>query len=99
MSGLAQDIAAPGTPPPQARVSRFGAAQAGRQGTGQASAAQHGDQPPTGPDQRMQEANPYRSLGEPNNPFMASSVSASSKCNGGSTSGETWVSSYLAVWP
>ena len=45
-------------------MSRFGAAQAGRQGTGQSSAAQHGDQPPTGPDERMQEANPYRSLGQ-----------------------------------
>ena len=62
---VSQDIAAPGTPPPQARMSRFGAAQAGRQGTGQSTAAQHGDQPPTGPNDRMQDANPYRSLGEP----------------------------------
>ncbi len=60
-----QEIAAPGTPPPQARMSRFGAAQAGKQGTGQSSAAQHGDQPPTGPNDNMQEANPYRSLGQP----------------------------------
>ena len=60
-----QEIAAPGTPPPQARMSRFGAAQAGKQGTGQSSAAQHGDQPPTGPNDSMQEANPYRSLGQP----------------------------------
>ena len=52
-------------------MSRFGAAQAGHQGTGQASAAQHGEQPPTGPDQRMQEANPYRSLGEPDHQYMA----------------------------
>lgn len=61
---MLQEIAAPGTPPPQARMSRFGAAQASRQGTGQSSAAQHGDQPPSGPNDHMQEANPYRSLGE-----------------------------------
>ena len=96
---LAQEIAAPGTPPPQARMSRFGAAQAGRQGTGQASAAQHGDQPPTGPDQRMQEANPYRSLGKPSFPFTASLLSALSKCDGGSMSGKPWVSSFDAAWP
>ena len=60
-----QEIAAPGTPPPQARMSRFGAAQAGMQGTGQSSATQHGDQPPTGPNDSMREANPYRSLGQP----------------------------------
>ena len=62
---MLQEITAPGTPPPQARMSRFGAAQAGRQGTGQSSAAQHGDQPPSGPNDQMQEANPYRSLGKP----------------------------------
>ena len=62
---MPQEIAAPGTPPPQAQMSRFGVAQASRQGTEQSSAAQHGDLPPSGPSNQMQEANPYRSLGEP----------------------------------
>ena len=61
-----QEAAAPSTPPRQSRPSRLGAAQAGPQGTsGQSSAAQHADQAPTGPQDRMQEANPYRSLGKP----------------------------------
>lgn len=62
----AQEAAAPCTPPRQSRPSRLGAAQAGPQGAfGQSNAAQHADQAPTGPQDRMQEANPYRSLGKP----------------------------------
>ena len=62
----AQEAAAPSNPPRQARPSCLGAAQAGPQGaSGQSSAAQHADQAPTGPQERMQEANPYRSLGKP----------------------------------
>ncbi len=65
MAGLPclQELKAPATPP-QAQSSRVGASEAGRQGKGQATAAEGGDQPPSRQDQALQQANPFRSLGE-----------------------------------
>jgi hypothetical protein len=58
-----QDLSAPATPP-QAHSSRLGASEAGRQGRGRAAAAEGGEQPPSRQEPAMQQANPYRSLGE-----------------------------------
>lgn len=58
-----QDLNAPATPP-QARSSRAGAAEAGRQGRGHAAAPEGGGQAPNRQEQALQQANPYRSLGD-----------------------------------